>query len=128
MKVLDQGVNPLFMDPDPDKARRFFAQKPKAMVDKRMSEKEVVERFIPVTGRTPAAHVLLSLGSGDPLLIASPFGAGRVVDTFDGVPVLGSLFEGPPYGIGMLTAGLGLPATASADRGWDDHRRFGAGR
>ncbi len=47
MKVLDQGVNPLFMDPDPDKARRFFATKPRAMVDKRMTEKEVVERFIP---------------------------------------------------------------------------------
>jgi phosphate transport system permease protein len=29
-----------------------------------------------------------------------------VIDLFDGVPVLGSLFEGPPYGIGMLTAGL----------------------
>jgi len=29
-----------------------------------------------------------------------------LIDTFDGVPVLGSLFEGPPYGIGMLTAGF----------------------
>ncbi len=47
MEVLEQGVNPLFMDPDPDKARRFFAGKNKAMVDKRMTEKEVVERFIP---------------------------------------------------------------------------------
>ena len=47
MKVLDQGVNPLFMDPDPDKAREFFRQKPRAMVDKRMTEKEVVEKFIP---------------------------------------------------------------------------------
>jgi hypothetical protein len=26
MKVLAQGANPLFMDPDPDKARRFFAR------------------------------------------------------------------------------------------------------
>jgi len=29
-----------------------------------------------------------------------------LIDTFDGVPVLSSLFEGPPYGIGMLTAGF----------------------
>lgn len=47
MKVLDQGVNPLFMDPDPDKARDFFRTKPRAMTDKRMSVKEVVEKFIP---------------------------------------------------------------------------------
>ena len=25
MQVLDEGVNPLFMDPDPDKAREFYA-------------------------------------------------------------------------------------------------------
>ena len=47
MKVLDQGVNPLFMDPDPDKAREFFRDKTRAMVDKRMTEKEAVERFVP---------------------------------------------------------------------------------
>jgi phosphate transport system permease protein len=29
-----------------------------------------------------------------------------LIDTFDGVPVFSSLFEGPPYGIGMLTAGF----------------------
>ena len=29
-----------------------------------------------------------------------------LIDTFDGVPILNSLFEGPPYGIGMLTAGF----------------------
>jgi len=29
-----------------------------------------------------------------------------LIDTFDGVPILSSLFEGPPYGIGMLTAGF----------------------
>jgi phosphate transport system permease protein len=29
-----------------------------------------------------------------------------LIDTFDGWPVLGSLFAGPPYGIGMLTAGF----------------------
>ena len=29
-----------------------------------------------------------------------------LIDTFGNVPVLGTLFAGPPYGIGMLTAGL----------------------
>ncbi len=29
-----------------------------------------------------------------------------LIDTFENVPVLSSLFEGPPYGIGMLTAGM----------------------
>jgi phosphate transport system permease protein len=29
-----------------------------------------------------------------------------LIDAFANVPVLNSLFEGPPYGIGMLTAGL----------------------
>jgi glutaconate CoA-transferase subunit A len=47
MEVLDQGINPIFMDPDPDKAREFFRNKPRAMVDKRMNEKEAVERFVP---------------------------------------------------------------------------------
>jgi glutaconate CoA-transferase subunit A len=47
MEVLDQGVNPIFMDPDPDRAREFFREKPRAMFDKRMTEKEAVERFVP---------------------------------------------------------------------------------
>ncbi|MCX8033280.1 MAG: CoA transferase subunit A [Thermoleophilia bacterium] len=47
MNVLDEGVNPLFMDPDPDKARAFFATKSRAMVDKRMTVKEAVEKFVP---------------------------------------------------------------------------------
>jgi len=46
MKVLDEGVNPLFMDPDPDKARDFFRQKTRAMVDKRTTEKEAVEKYV----------------------------------------------------------------------------------
>ena len=29
-----------------------------------------------------------------------------LIDVFGNVPVLGTIFEGPPYGIGMLTAGL----------------------
>lgn len=47
MNVLDEGVGPLFMDPDPDKARAFFRTKTRVMVDKRMSEREAVERYIP---------------------------------------------------------------------------------
>ncbi len=46
MKVLDEGVNPLFSDPDPDKARDFFRQKTRAMVDKRMMAKEAVEKYV----------------------------------------------------------------------------------
>lgn len=29
-----------------------------------------------------------------------------LIDVFGNIPVLGTIFEGPPYGIGMLTAGL----------------------
>ena len=31
-----------------------------------------------------------------------------MISLFDGIPVLGSIFAGPPYGIGVLTAGLVL--------------------
>lgn len=47
MNVLDKGINALFMDPEPDNARQFFAKKSRAMTDKRMNEKDAVERFIP---------------------------------------------------------------------------------
>lgn len=47
MEVLDAGVNPIFMDPDPDKAREFFKKKQRALADKRMTEKDAVEKFIP---------------------------------------------------------------------------------
>lgn len=47
MKILAEGKNPLFMDPDPDKARAFFKTKSRAMTDKRMTVKEAVEKFIP---------------------------------------------------------------------------------
>jgi glutaconate CoA-transferase subunit A len=47
MQAMDQGVNPLFMDPNPDKARAFFAVKSRAMTDKRMTVEEVVDKFIP---------------------------------------------------------------------------------
>lgn len=47
MKVLEEGLNPIFMDPDPDKARRVFAKKSRRMTDKRMSAREAVDKFIP---------------------------------------------------------------------------------
>jgi len=46
MNDLDSGLNPVFMDPDPDKAREFFAKKSRAMTDKRTTEKEAVEKYI----------------------------------------------------------------------------------
>jgi glutaconate CoA-transferase subunit A len=47
MKVVEEGKNVLFMDPDPDKARDFFRKKSRAMTDKRTTVKEAVEKFIP---------------------------------------------------------------------------------
>jgi glutaconate CoA-transferase subunit A len=47
MKVLEEGINELFMDPDPDKAREIFQQKSRAMIDKRATVKEAVDKFIP---------------------------------------------------------------------------------
>jgi len=47
MRVLEEGVSPLFMDPDPDKAREFFRKKSRAMTDKRTTEKEAVEKYVP---------------------------------------------------------------------------------
>ena len=46
-EVLQDGTATLFLDPDPEKARAFFAQKSRAITDKRMTIKEAVERFIP---------------------------------------------------------------------------------
>lgn len=37
-----------------------------------------IRRFLPVTGRTPTAHVLAALASGDAFLVEQPFGRGRV--------------------------------------------------
>jgi glutaconate CoA-transferase subunit A len=47
MNILEEGKNPIFMDPDPDKAREVFRKKPRAMTDKRITIKEAVEKFIP---------------------------------------------------------------------------------
>src|SRR3546814_8170306 len=30
----------------------------------------------------------------------------HVIDLFDGIPILGDIFAGPPFGIGVFTAGL----------------------
>ncbi len=44
------------------------------------------------------------------LFVFAPFVQGHIqpflINTFDGVPVLQDLFAGPPYGIGLLTAGF----------------------
>lgn len=47
MKTIEKGKGPLFMDPDPDKARAHFKGKNRAMVKKLTSVKEAVEKFIP---------------------------------------------------------------------------------
>jgi glutaconate CoA-transferase subunit A len=46
MKTIDQGAGNLFSDPDPDKARQFFAEKRRDMVDKRTTIREAVQRFV----------------------------------------------------------------------------------
>lgn len=45
-KKLNCGIGPLFMNPDPDKARAFFKNKSRALTDKVMSVKEAVSKFI----------------------------------------------------------------------------------
>ncbi|NKB67152.1 MAG: CoA transferase subunit A [Candidatus Latescibacteria bacterium] len=42
----DAGAGPLFTDPDPEQARAFFRHKERALVDKRMSVRQAVERFV----------------------------------------------------------------------------------
>jgi glutaconate CoA-transferase subunit A len=44
-KFLNCGVGPLFMDPDPDKAREFFKTKSRALTDKIISIKEAVTYY-----------------------------------------------------------------------------------
>ena len=46
MDVIDQGIGPLFMDPDPDTARTFFRKKARKLEKKVMSLKDAVEKFI----------------------------------------------------------------------------------
>jgi acyl CoA:acetate/3-ketoacid CoA transferase alpha subunit len=46
MEVLQQGIGPLIQPPDLNAFRAWNREKPKAMIDKRMTEAEAVERFI----------------------------------------------------------------------------------
>jgi acyl CoA:acetate/3-ketoacid CoA transferase alpha subunit len=46
MCVLDSGNGPMLQPPDVNAFRDFNRQKPKGLVDKRMTEKDAVERFI----------------------------------------------------------------------------------
>ncbi len=45
-EVIAEGEGPLFMDPDPDKAREFFRTKTRAMVNKVMTVSEAVSKFV----------------------------------------------------------------------------------
>jgi glutaconate CoA-transferase subunit A len=46
IQVVGEPLGELFMSPDVDAARAFFRQKPRAMIDKRMSVKAAVEKLI----------------------------------------------------------------------------------
>lgn len=46
LEVIAEGEGPLFMDPDADKARRYFQTKPRAMTNKVMAVDEAVGKFI----------------------------------------------------------------------------------
>ena len=46
VEVIAQGEGPLFVNPDAEKAREFFRQKNRALVNKSMSVKEAVDLFI----------------------------------------------------------------------------------
>ena len=46
MSELASGTGPLFTDPSPDAARAFFRKKPRALINKVMSVKEAVSRFV----------------------------------------------------------------------------------
>lgn len=47
MKIVEHGKGPLFMDPDPDRARAHFSKKNRAMTDKQMTVSDAVSKFIP---------------------------------------------------------------------------------
>ncbi|OGV73500.1 MAG: glutaconate CoA-transferase [Lentisphaerae bacterium RIFOXYB12_FULL_65_16] len=46
MPELTSGLGPLFTDPDPDAARAFFREKPRALINKVMSVKDAVAKLI----------------------------------------------------------------------------------
>ncbi len=45
MCVIDSGIGPMLQAPDVNAFREFNRQKPKGLIDKRMSEREAVERY-----------------------------------------------------------------------------------
>ena len=47
MTTLEQGIGKLFMSPDADDAREYFAKKSRAQTNKRTTAREVVQKFIP---------------------------------------------------------------------------------
>jgi len=44
--VIEEGIGRLLTDPDPDNAREFFRKKSRKMVDKVMSLKDAIEKFV----------------------------------------------------------------------------------
>ncbi len=46
MEIIDQGIGPLFMDPDPDNAREFFRGKNRKLEKKVMSLKEAIAKYV----------------------------------------------------------------------------------
>ncbi len=46
MDVIEEGIGRLLTDPDPDNAREFFRKKSRKMVDKVMSLKDAIARFV----------------------------------------------------------------------------------
>jgi len=46
MEIVARGEGPLFMDPDPDKAREFFRTKTRALVNKVTTVRDAVARFV----------------------------------------------------------------------------------
>src|SRR5262245_7144876 len=46
MDILSRGEGPLFADPSPDEARRFFAGKPRGLTDKLTTVADAVTRLV----------------------------------------------------------------------------------
>ena len=46
VNIIDEGIGPLFMDPDPDTARNFFRKKSRKLDKKLMGLKEAISKFI----------------------------------------------------------------------------------
>ena len=46
MEILSQGTGALYADPSADRAREFFASKPRGLIDKLTTVPEAVARFV----------------------------------------------------------------------------------